>query len=128
MTIVSSFGDLEKAAVEKGHNADCAAYKKNEKYFDLCRQHNLKFSPFVMETVGGFHPSCAPILDHISIPLAQADRMSKEAAKRQLVSRISYAWNKNLAVLKCERFWEEDLKYAETQLAILPESVKKFLV
>ena len=43
------------------------ADRKNSLYLDLCRQHHLDFTPFVMDSYGSFHSSASNLLNLINV-------------------------------------------------------------
>ena len=69
-TVVSSLNSEKKGAEEVGYHAQEAFIRKNNKYLDLCRNNNLLFQPFVMESFGGMHNCCDDLTRRISRALA----------------------------------------------------------
>ena len=92
VSIVSSFTDISNAAQASGYNAKRAEKLKRDKYeADVDRQH-MTFSPFVMESLGGFGESCTPILQKVSRALADIDKITPSQALRRLKQRLQCRW------------------------------------
>ena len=74
------------------------ADKKNSLYLDLCRQHHLDFTPFVMDSYGFFHSSASNLLNRI-IPLwAAVKNMPIPRASARIYQRLSFALKAGLAL------------------------------
>ena len=66
VSIVSPFLHIEQASVTPGFNANFKASQKNSKYRNICQENGLDFVPFVMESIGGFHPDSIQVINRLA--------------------------------------------------------------
>ena len=92
VSIVSSFTDITNAARTSGFNAKRAEELKRDKYEADLDQLQLTFSPFIMESLGGFGEACDPIISKIGRALADVDKITPSQAARRLKQRLQCRW------------------------------------
>ena len=112
VTIVSSYGDIVRAAEHPGWNIDKARDRKKKDYDARCREEGWEFIPFVIETLGGLEEGCLKVLEFIANPLSEIDRVSKGTALHRLKSKISFLWHRELgSVLADQRRFSSSIAY-----------------
>ena len=89
---------LDGSSGTAGYAASKMVESKIRKYADRLKSQESLFAPFVMETFGGFHPSCADIVDRLAKALSErVDDLSVSAARVRIYQRISLASQQSLA-------------------------------
>ena len=71
VTIVNSLCDIAEASKTPGYHSERAALLKRDKYERRCNGKNLLFTPFAMESIGGFGKECYELMDRIGARLAE---------------------------------------------------------
>ncbi len=99
VTIINSYGDLTHSAESVGVNAQKAAEAKRLNYEKAVVEAGWKFSPFPMETLGGFGEECDEILRSIGEGLARFSGISTSKATKRLQERISFRYQKFLGII-----------------------------
>ena len=66
VSIVSPFLHIEQASATPGFNANFKASQKISKYQKICQENGLDFVPFVMESIGGFHPDSIQVINRLA--------------------------------------------------------------
>ena len=66
VSIVSPFLHIEQASATPGFNANFKASQKISKYRNMCQENGLDFVPFVMESIGGFHPDSIQVINRLA--------------------------------------------------------------
>jgi hypothetical protein len=64
--------------------------KKNNGYLQLCKSKGLLFLPFVLESLGGFHPNYNDFVVFLGRALADIDRVPPGVAIRKLRQSSNY--------------------------------------
>ena len=96
VSIVSSFTDITNAARTSGFNAKRAEELKRDKYEADLDRLQMTFSPFIMESLGGFGDACGPIISKIGRALSDVDKITPSQAVRRLKQRLQCCWMKML--------------------------------
>ncbi|KAL2642816.1 hypothetical protein R1flu_010403 [Riccia fluitans] len=66
VAVVTPFGG-------RGH-LETAELRKNNHYKEECRRNNLAFTPFIMDTLGNFGPSCSTLIKNLAAGMANRNR------------------------------------------------------
>jgi hypothetical protein len=96
VSIVCSFTEIQNAAGKTGCNAARAEKEKRKKYETALVNKGLAFTPFVMESMGGFGSSCSLVLQLIGRSLSEVDHVSTGVAVVRLKQQIQCKWMRSL--------------------------------
>ena len=96
VSIVSPFQNMRQSSKTPGYNADRRASEKIAKYGSRCEEHGMDFLPFVMESLGGFHPDCNIVLRLIGRNQAEITRSPVRATTVRVKKFISLVWQMSL--------------------------------
>ena len=88
---------LPRASSVIGSASLSLARAKRIKYEPLCSAEDLLFSPFVMETYGGFGSDARNILHDLAIAFSAKTEMDLPSAANSIATRLSFACLKALA-------------------------------
>ena len=89
---LSSFTNTANAARISGFNANRAEELKRDKYEADLDQIQMTFSPFIMESLGGFGAACDPVISKIGRALADVDKITPSQAAKRLKKRLQCRW------------------------------------
>lgn len=96
VTIVNSFSNIQDSATTLGYNAERAAQAKRGRYQKELENHGMLFSPFAIESLGGFHADCTEILTYIGSALSHVESGSSENITSRLKTRLNFVWQRAL--------------------------------
>ena len=80
---------LAGAAAEAGSSLAKACKRKVRDTAEACRQEGFVFSPFAMETLGGFHSGAIAQVKHLAASLARCKGSEEGEVTSQLFGRLS---------------------------------------
>ncbi len=86
-----------KASQVIGSAAAERAALKRVKYTQICEENGLNFSPFVLESFGGFGPDAVHLLSKISSAIATRGYLSPGEAKIRSMNKIAHTIQKMIA-------------------------------
>ena len=91
VTVVSpmSVNLLDKEAREPGASLEFRYKEKVQKYHQLLHGQNIKFSPLVITTLGGWHTASVDILYRLSEAVAKQEGQDVGDVQRQFMGRLA---------------------------------------
>jgi len=99
VSVTSPLADsyILKASKDIGAAASIRADMKREKYSAICTEHGMQFTPFVLETFGGFDKDAIEIISKLSRAIASRCSLAPGEIKMRSLHKISHTIQKVIA-------------------------------
>lgn len=99
VSVTSPLADsyILKASKEVGAAASIRADVKRGKYSAVCAEHGMQFTPFVLETFGGFDKDAIEIISKLSRAIASRCSLAPGEVKMRALHKISHTMQKVIA-------------------------------
>ena len=94
---------VSRAAVEAGHALDHAYDRKFRQAGEDCRAEGIIFQPLPVETLGGWHEKCLPVISKLGKQLARHTGADESEVVSHLYQRLSILLMKGNAALLLSR-------------------------